>query len=171
MDCGLMNEYIEILSGETLRDIGRACDMLWLSFGKTIKIINRKGVAVLKGTYALHVQCPWRMVDQNSNTILFTSSDIYLPNSKLEMNSEFDWDMQGNNRFDEKVVSWKEDNKSIVVSNITVNAMGDLNIVLNNRNVVEIFVNKSVNKECWRFFESGTKKQHMVVNGDGVEFV
>lgn len=171
MDCGLVSEHVGILSGETLRDIGRACDMLWLSFGKTIKTVNRKGKEVLKGTYAIHVQCSWRVVDQNTKDILFTSSDIYLPNSNLEMDSEFDWDIQGNNRFDEKVVQWKKDNKSIIVNKIVASDTGDLNIILNNRNTIEVFINKSVNKECWRFFECSTKKQHMVINGNGIEFV
>lgn len=165
-----MNEHIDILSGEVLRDIGRASDMLWLSFGKTIKIINRRGKEVLKGTYAIHVQCPWRIVDQNLSTILLTSSDIYHPNSKFEVNNEFNWDIQGNNRFDEKVTKWKAHNKSVFVNEIEISSIGDLRIILNNGEVIEIFINKSTNTECWRFFECGTKKQHMVVTGQGAGF-
>lgn len=158
---------IKVIEGEILRDIGRASDMAWLSIGRTIEVNNLKGEKILKGTYAIHIQCPWRMVDTKNNIILFTSHDMYLPNKELNGNEHFDWDIQGENLYDKKVQEWKRKYPEVVINHIQVNRLGDLSMQLSNCHTIELFMNTSTNNECWRFFECNTGKKHVVFQGTG----
>ena len=128
-----MSNYINIIKGQPLINIGRAADMAWIGFGKTIKVKNYKGIEELKSSFALHLQCPWRMVDTENKKILFTAYDMYLPNSSTEWTDDFDWDIQGINRYDEQAKKWFGNNKNIIVEEVELNELGDLKIILSNR--------------------------------------
>jgi len=80
--------YMKIIEGELLREIGRAADMCWISFGKTIKVKDYRGDEELKGTYALHLQLPWRITDENTENIIIASSDMYEFNNTLRANGK-----------------------------------------------------------------------------------
>jgi len=165
-----MNNYVNVIKGQPLIDIGRAADMAWICFGDIIKVKNYKGEYVEKSSFALHLQCPWRMVDTVNKKILFTAYDMYLPNSSTEWTEDFDWDIQGINRYDEQAKKWFGDNKNIIVEEIELDELGDLKIILSNHYNIEVFVNKSNETECWRFFEPGKDKEHFVMTGKGYSF-
>ena len=162
--------YLKILVNQPLRSIGRAANMLWIGFGETLMVKDSKGHIVEKNSISLHVQCAWRMVDIEKKTILFASSDIYTPNSSTEWTSEFDWDIQGINLFDEKSKIWIDSNARIYIKDFKFNMWGDLLLFLSNGNILDIYVNNSTDKECWRLFEYKSDKEHFVVNGMGVVF-
>jgi hypothetical protein len=170
MKCADINKYIKIIENEPLEDIGRAADMLWLSFGKLVKVIFDYGLEEMKGSFAIHLQCPWRMVDLNLNTILFTSYDIYLPKSTIEWSEDFDWDIQGNNLCDEGIKKWKNKYNQPYVENINVSSLGDLRILLSNNNILETFNDNSTHHEKWRFFKNFGDERHLVVMGNCVSF-
>lgn len=166
----LGREYISNLIGEPIIDFGRATDMAWISLGKTFKVKNHKNEETEKSTFAIHLQCPWRMIQGHGCEILFASHDIYVPNTMTEWNEDFDWDVQGINLFDEKVSRWKSDNIPAYVVDLQYSNLGDLKLILSNNNILEVFINTSSNNECWRFFECGVDKEHLVVSGNNDEF-
>src|SRR5574344_1426231 len=136
---GLIEEKLKVLINQPLLDIGRASNLLWLSFGERVVTINRKGNEIQKGKYALNVQCAWRLT-QNSR-IIVASKDIYLPKTGLEYDS-FNWEEYGNNRFDERISSFKIDFEFGVK--------------------FELFPDDSLEEEFWRFIINGNKSEHFV---------
>lgn len=155
---------LNILINKRLQGIGRAGDMCWISFGELIKMKNYKGDIVEKGEYALHLQCPWRIKDFNSKIIL-ASRDIYEPNSKISWNDNFEWDIKGNNLFDENINKMFLDKNSILVKKVSISLNNDLTIIFSNKLVLECFTNISSEQECWRFFKTGAD-MHLIASGN-----
>lgn len=158
MSAELISEIIKI-QNEPMFNLGRAADLLWIHFGKKIVVKNHRGVEVEKGEYAIHLQCPWRFVE-NSKLIL-GSRDIYVPREGIQ-DSEFNWDTFGMSIFDEKVKTFLEELTPIVVSNVTVDEIGTLKIQFENGLVFEAFPESSQISEYWRFINNKTK-EHTVV--------
>lgn len=158
---GLIEEKLNVLIGQPLIDIGRASNLLWLSFGKRVVVIDRKGNEIQKGKYALNVQCAWRLT-QNSH-IIVASKDVYLPKIGLDYDS-FDWEEYGSNRFDERISNFKPMITKINLSvlNITVDDIGGVIIDLESGVKFELFPDDSLEDEFWRFIINGNKSEHFV---------
>lgn len=158
---GLIEEKLKVLINQPLLDIGRASNLLWLSFGERVVTINRKGNEIQKGKYALNVQCAWRLT-QNSR-IIVASKDIYLPKTGLEYDS-FNWEEYGNNRFDERISSFKPmiTTSKLSVSNISVDDIGGVKIDFEFGVKFELFPDDSLEEEFWRFIINGNKSEHFV---------
>lgn len=161
---------INAIRGESFRSIGRAVDMCWLSFGQTIKVRDHKGNEKEKGAYALHLQCPWRIIDEHTGVIVMASSDIYEPNSKLEWSEEFEWDVIGNNLFDEKAEKWNSEKNITCVSAVKITNFGDIEIRFSNGFLFNSFMNISLDEEGWRFLKCDCTDSHMVGTGTGIKF-
>ncbi|UAT31064.1 hypothetical protein K7T73_01995 [Bacillus badius] len=156
-----------------LLSAGRASNLFWLGFGEMITVI-RKGKTEELAEYALDIQCSWRIIKENK--ILVASRDVYTPNSTLEANTEdFDWDIQGNNRFDERINSFLEDvQRHIIVESIDVDNVGGLTVSLSEGFVLEVFPDSSEEdeySEFWRFFSRVDGSPHFVVAGNGIDKV
>lgn len=164
-----MNSFIKELEGQAFRKIGRASDMCWISFGKTIIVKDYKGNDVEKGTYALHIQCPWRIIKNSTQKLLLTSNDIYESSSNLQWTEEFEWDRMGNNLFDENVKQWNDEN-GIYVLNVDISQLGDIRINFSNGMTFESFLDISTDDEAWRFFKCNSKDKHMICSGLGIVF-
>ncbi|MDN7240755.1 hypothetical protein QWY14_03090 [Planococcus sp. N028] len=161
----------EKLAGLKLRYLGRASNLLWLGFGDLIDVV-RRGETEELAEFALHVQCAWRIT--KASTIYVGSHDFYVPSSKWEGDMEdFYWDIQGNNRFDERVRWLMRSIKSgLVVENIEADTFGGLTVYLSNDYTLEIFPNSSETgdySESWRLFRSGDDSPHFVVSGQRIE--
>ena len=162
-------DFINLLLNQPIIKIGRASDLCWMVFGKSFMEKDALGKTVERGEYSLHLQCPWRLCDSTNYTIKLASGDIYEPRSSVEWDEDFDWDVQGNNLFDEKVEYLFPKETSAIVRDASVSAHGDLQMIFSNMLMLECFVNVSTNQECWRFFKHGEKK-HWVICGNGKEF-
>ena len=158
---GLIEEKLNTLIKQPLIDIGRASNLLWLSFGKKIVTIDRKGNEVQKGKYALNVQCAWRLT-QNSH-IIVASKDFYIPRTGLECDL-FDWEEYGNNRFDERISDFKRiiTTTNLSVSNISIDDIGGFTIEFGLGVKFELFPDDSLEDEFWRFIVNGNKSEHFV---------
>lgn len=152
--------YLKEVKRGKLVSVGRASSLAWFLFVKD------------NDEYALHLQTGFRVV-ANEN-ILFASADIFQPSEELESREKFDleafeWDIQGNNRYDEKVnlfVDMYPD--GLTVNDISINQFGDLSIWLSENIKIEVFVNMS-KEECWRFFKRHSDK-HLVITGAGIDY-
>ena len=155
-----INEILEKMVNLKVGDIGRACDLLWLGLGEDIDYIDYKGRTSKKSEYALHLQCPWRIKNAEGR-IVVASYDMYEPNSTIEWFEDFDWDIQGNNLYDEKIEIWfKEKDRFVIAYELQTDL--DLIVTFDDGNSLEIFMNKTTDTEYWRFFNS---ENHVVVSG------
>ena len=160
-----INEILEKMINQKVRTIGRASGMLWLGLGEEIDYVDYKGRTTKKSEYALHLQCPWRIKNTES-CIVVASYDMYEPNSTTKWSEDFDWDIQGNNLYDEKVKNWfEEQDRSVIAYELKTNL--DLAVTFDDGNSLEIFINTTADVECWRFF-SFRSKNDVVVSGVNV---
>jgi hypothetical protein len=110
------------IKGLKLQYAGRSSNIFWLGFGELVQIIKR-GKTEETAEYALHLQCSWRITLENK--IVVASRDFYFPNSEWDdLNEDFDWDIQGTNRFDERIKSFLNDNELLMVERIAADDVG-----------------------------------------------
>lgn len=159
------------LIGLNLRYAGRASNLFWLGFGEMISV-TRRGKTEELAEYAIDIQCSWRITKDNK--ILVGSRDFYSPRSGWNVeNDDFDWDVQGNNRFDEQIESFIENAKEhVAVERIEPDEVGGLKIFLSQGYLLEVFPDTSEDdeySEFWRFFNRRENSPHFVVTGNGIE--
>ena len=163
---------IGCLVGERVNYIGRAANMLDLEFGEDAVMITRRGPHTV-GTYILHVQCPWRIINVEKRGMYLGSMDFYAPSTQVKADKNFryetfDWDVRGQNLFDERAPQWFAGLEGVTVTEAKMYRFGDARIKLSNGDWIEIFATESADRECWRFFQCG--QDHLVVNsGTGVQ--
>ena len=164
----VIRNNLSVLVGMPFKSIGRVGDLVWLGFGEYVSHTNLKGNTVTTSKYAIHIQCAFRII--NPTQIILSNLDIYTENSKTAWSEDFNWDVSGANLFDERAKELMEiiSEDNICVVAVMANECGDLQIILSNKCIIEVFVNLSSNDECWRFFETGTEKEHFVVTGQGI---
>lgn len=150
---------INELENEVFCNIGRASDLLWIHFGEMMKIKNYKGIEVEKGSYGIHVQCPWRFLHYGK--LILGNKDIYIPREGVS-ESEFDWCEIGESVFDEKVQKIRQNLLPVKVKEVFLDSIGNFKIEFENKLVFEAIPNSSVETEFWRFINNKTK-EHMVI--------
>ncbi|MEH6967135.1 hypothetical protein V7195_24965 [Priestia megaterium] len=159
------------LIGLNLQYAGRASNLFWLGFGELISV-TRRGKTEELAEYALDIQCSWRIIKDNK--ILVGSRDFYSPRTGWNQeNDDFDWDVQGNNRFDERIESFIENTKEhVAVERVEPDEVGGLKIFLSQGYLLEVFPDTSEDdeySEFWRFFNRRENSPHFVVTGNGTE--
>lgn len=155
----MIDKVKSALEGQPLLYIGRATDMLWMGFGKLVKIKNYKGLEDEKGEFAVHVQCPWRFVHQEK--VVVGSRDIYMPRNGIS-DHEFDYEKRGLSIFDSICEAFNSEWIPLLVSEVCVDIFGTLKIIFANGLVFETFINSVTTDEYWRFINFQTK-EHIVV--------
>lgn len=160
------------LKGLKLRDAGRAAAMIWLCFGEMISI-TRRGKTEEVPEFALHIQCAWRLSTESK--IVVASQDLFVPSSDwTEEDEDFEWDVHGNNRFDERIRDFLNDaDEDLFITEVEVDAFGGLKIFLSDRFVLEVFPDSSDESEYsefWRLFNRRQNSPHLVVSGNGAEY-
>lgn len=162
---------ISRLIGQPVYSIGRAANMLDLHFGEEVVVPDRISGEKHVGTYSLHVQCPWRIINLEKRKMLLGSLDFYAPSTRRLAAedfdySHFDWDIRGGNLFDEKAQEWFAGLAHVTVIATKMNRFGDARIDLSNGDRIEIFVTATDDGECWRLFLSAKSTTQLVVYGD-----
>ncbi|GKI16233.1 hypothetical protein CE91St44_27180 [Oscillospiraceae bacterium] len=162
-------DFLNELLNQPLLKIGRASDLFWMLFGNSILDSFQENKTTEKFEYALHLQCPWRIRSKGDSQIQLASDDIYQPTSLIKWSPEFDWDVQGNNLFDEKAQKLFSDNNLVFVKRVSISKNNDLQLEFSNHLILECFVNTSTFEECWRFFRQNGDR-HLVAKGSILEF-
>ena len=88
----------------------------------------------------------------------------------MENCSNFNWEPQGNNLFDEKSQNWLIRESPIYIKKYKINIWGDLFLTFTNNDRLEIFITSTEEIEGWRIFECGKEKPHLVARGLGINF-
>ena len=155
-----------------LQYAGRASNLFWIGFGDMIQI-TKGGKTEETAEFVLHIQCSWRIT--SGNKIVVASRDIYSPRSDWKGDMEdFDWDIQGNNRFDERIKLLMNGKEPLRVEQIQPDWFGGLKVCLTNDYLLEVFPDSSEDDEYsehWRFFSRKENSHHFVVTGTGIEKV
>jgi len=129
--------------------------------------ITRRGKTQQTVEYSLHIQCSWRITQQNK--ILTASRDFYTPSSEY-----IEVDEKGTNRFDERIKSFLQVvNNRLIVKRINSDEIGVLKVFLSDGYVVEVFPDSSQDdeySEFWRFFIRKNDSPHFVVTANRIEF-
>jgi hypothetical protein len=174
-----MRERIErqlaVLVGEPLQYIGRASLMVWVGFGPMVRVRRPLGDEDEQARYALHIQCPMRVVGPEG--IITGSTDLFHardePYRELE---EGEWDTKVDGKlpstlFDARIEQFFASHQpsDLVVDGITADAVGSVRIVLRGGFALEIFPDTSLPSEYWRFFQADSDDRHFVVTGAGIE--
>lgn len=167
---------ISNLKEERFCQIWRGGSMAGFGFGENLnsKIADKakSGELALRETvapkYAVHIEGFFRITHQGK--IVLSKDDMFRPNSQMQKydfdENNFDWDVEGNNKFDEQKNFFCDIN--LIVQDIIINEIGDLKIVLSNDFCIEVFIDTNEDEECWRFFEIGnSEKPHIVITGCG----
>lgn len=152
------------LIGMSLWTAGRAADLAWFHFGQRRLIKDYYGNPREVGEYALHLQCAWRIVQDE--TVLVASRDLYYPpgTTEPEFPPDFNWDVQGGNRLDERLKNFFL-SATLYVVQIEAGCAGALRIFLGSGIVLEVFPDDSFDKEHWRLFRPYLNEAHFVVKG------
>ncbi|WP_043932781.1 hypothetical protein [Bacillus sp. EB01] len=158
--------------GLRLRLAGRASNLFWLGFGDIITL-TRRGESQNTAEFALHIECSWRITI--GNKIFIASRDFYVPSSSYDgVIEDFDWDIQGNNRFDERIKNFMKEKENLTVLKIDSDHIGGLNILLSEGYKLDVFPDSSdddENSEHWRFFNRKGETPHFIVTGSGIDKV
>jgi len=139
--------------------VNRAAGMACLHFGTDDSV------------YSLHLQCSFRI--RENNEIIVTNTEMTYPSSRVISrpsfsHDSFDWDVQGDNRFDEWVSGLESAfTKDLMVIDAKVNDVGDLIVFMSQNLELEVFVDSSTD-ECWRLFNNYDNKHHFVMTGRGI---
>ncbi len=170
----MIKEQIEaelrVLIGQPLTDIVRAA-LQWFAFGLPHTIVTSQGFPLEVSSYALHVQCPWRIIVPygivvGSGDLSYAAGDdpyANLPPWKIARHGE--------NRCDERVrmFLYYTRHQPLVVEQVQADDVGGLKICFNAGYILEIFPNDTLEEEYWRFCRPYTEERHFLVTGQGIE--
>ena len=154
---------LEVLSGLRLCSIGRAADLLWLHFGDRRTVSTFDGRTKEVGSWALHVQTPWRFT--RGHEIIVGLRDIYYRSDNGEC---IDEDIHGISRFDRHAAALNAefDASPWTVRSIVCDRVGGFSLEFDLERSFDVFPNVAFTSEgfeFWRLFEPGTDNDHYVV--------
>lgn len=155
------------LVGLRLWRAGRTADLLQLQFGERLG-----GEALPLGAFALHIACPWRLVEDGR--LLVGSGDLLTPSDPDADLETFDWDEPGANWQDVRLAElWEAYGGSPpLVLEVVADALGGLRLVLDQGRSLDLFPNATptghVSTEFWRLVSRRTGPPDFVVGTFGI---
>lgn len=187
-DVNFIKESLSVLVGQPMRNLGRAGAMIVANFGELVEtniaarnengefVRDENGIRIqirgLDGRHAINVLCKARFTC--GDEVIFGSSDIFLPSTKIISRTNFNWQtfnwsIEGNNSFDEKLARhFMGEFSEYVVKDVKVSKFGDLTILFKNDFGLELFSNYSRDGENWCLYDVDTNNALSVL-GNGIE--
>ena len=159
---GNIFNQLNFLQGLKIQNIGRTLDMVNIGFGEPVVRKKKNGEEIIIGKFALHVQCPFRIIRDNNIVLGYT--DIFIPDEENSL--VVDLNKRNTNVFDSKVEWLKLELKNEVVKGVYLTSINDLVIQTTNF-TIEILVCDQTS-ESWRFFCVTDDSPHIVVDEDGL---
>lgn len=164
----MINRALQPLVGLPLSIVRQAADMRVFHFGEVRRHHWGKGTV---GVYALHVQCPWRIV--GPGRLLTGSSDRFVaPPGESGVDQK---DVRAGNlqemRLAELLEGYDDATKShvnatagLVVTSVTADRYCSLDIMFSGGIHLQLFPDGSA-EEDWRFFATEDDSPHLVIEG------
>jgi hypothetical protein len=164
-----INKILLDLIGLPLTRTTRAANMECLKFG-TVYRADKDGKDYNVGEFALHLQCPWRMT--NENEIIVGSNDLYeQADEQAEYDENFNWEKLNSNLRDVKLDKFINENKLSIIS-ATADKFGGLDIGFDKNVKLTVFPNISskADNEYWRIIDfRDEKSKHLESRSTGFE--
>jgi len=145
-----MLNAIKLLEGTYVVSIGRAADMIEISFDNQSVELRKE-----RKEYVLHIQTPCRITLKDD--IILGSYDIYLLSDKA---TNEEWDVRGNNVYDVKVRDEINLMFPLKVEKASCNDIGDIELYLENNMIISVFINDT-KTESWRVMDVVTDKHYV----------
>jgi hypothetical protein len=164
-----INRALSPLIGLRLWGAARCLNLEMFAFGERTTRLNRTGEEVEVGEFALHVQCPWRIVGPTG--LVVGSEDRKYPDDENADWEEFD--ANGPSRCEARMNEWLEEyaEAPLKVKRVESDHIGGFRLLLEHGFVLEVFPANSLrgeHSEHWRFFRPSSEG-HFVLTGHGVE--
>lgn len=166
-----IEQALAVLIGLPLFAARRLPGMEAFQFGaerEVVDLFNHRGTV---GTYALHVQCTWRITDPTG--ILVGWNDRYFPRGSDHFagRDAFDYDVPGSSRCDERIATFfaVRARNLPMVDSIQGDKQGGFRLTMTDAVALEVFPDTTVDSELWRLFQPETGSEHFVVTGQGIE--
>lgn len=155
------------LIGESLWSSGRAADLEWFQFGERKTVKDYRGEERVVGSYALHVQCAWRITCHDK--VVVASRDLYSPSGESSEPAEnFHWDTSPNRRDLQIEELFQHETRQFLVIDIEVRRAGSFTLLLEEGYMLDVFPDDSMQGEYWRLFKPYTGAPHFVLTGEGL---
>jgi hypothetical protein len=149
------------ISGERLRYIGRATDLVWVGIGRDVEVPRRDGGTRVLAEHAMHLQCPWRLT--LIGTPLVGSWDLHRSTGSNEW---ADGELaQGEAVFDPVAERLTADggDRDYRVEVVVGNDWGGVSVGFTGGLVLDVLPVTTASDECWRYFRPGEDDEHFVV--------
>lgn len=158
------------LVGKNLWKWNRAADMAIFHFGERRPTRDFYGKPVEVGEHALHIQCAWRIAEQER--VIVGSADLYYPPELAAKDAiahvEGDWD-KGNRRDELLKILFENGTRSFAVHSVEVGLAASLHIFLSDGLCLDVIPDDSLPHEHWRLLRPDSGESDFVVSGQGVE--
>jgi hypothetical protein len=162
-----IDKAVSILVGLRLTTDGRAVDMVTLGFGP-VREEETRGKLRTIAQYALHIQCPWRLM--GGGVVLAGYTDWRFPPAGVSNHGFVPSDAHLTRR-DELVRSFRSHGSDAhVVESAEGATAGDLRVVFADGCVLEVFPDFATpddHDEYWRLFPTGNLERHFLVTPEG----
>ena len=153
-----MHKLFNELVGKAMWACRRGADMATFQFGERRRVNDFYGRDTEVGEYALHVQCPWRIV--RDDVVAVGSGDLYYPASYSvgdRIPEDFDWEQNANRRDTLIENFFERGNQKFTVSSVELGVGGRCRIDFAEGPYLEIFPDDSLTHEHWRLFSTSTQ--------------
>ena len=157
--------------GLRLWGASRAADMLTLQLGEPRADLSPVGRFREVGEYALHVQCPWRLTQDDR--LLVGSGDLWTPADPDADPQKYGPDVVGSSWLDYQLRKCLNAREAVHVVIISADSFGGFHLSCSDGIEFEVFPNASGTSsdvsEYWRLLQPSTSARHFVVHTGGPE--
>ena len=154
---------LNVLMSEEFQCFGRTLDLIELGFSELSEKKDRHGKKYKLARFVFHIQCPFRVIRDNS--IVLSTEDLFLPFSPKK-HEEADLNKKNSTLFDSKANCLTTLMKGEKIIDIKLNSQNDLTIRMENT-IIDLFI-YSTDSESWRFFDTTDDSPHIVVDERGI---
>ncbi len=146
----------------------RALNMEMFDFGDRLTRKNRQGKEIQVGEFALHIQCPWRIIGPEG--IVVGSGDRNYPEDENSDWQEFN--DEGPSLCESRIAGWLKEysENPLKVERVEADSIGGFKLFLERGFILEAFPANSLKgeySERWRLFRT-SEAGHFVVSGYGI---
>ncbi len=159
-----IESVLAAMSGDRLRYLGRATDLVWIGVGADVEAPDRHGRRRVLAEHALHLQCPWRLT--RLGLPLLASWDVYRAVGSDERAE--DELLPGEAAFDPvaQELTTAAEQSDQRVERLVANDWGGFVMEFTGGVMLEVLPVTTASEECWRYFRPGEDVDHFVVFDD-----
>ena len=160
----MIESALGAMSGERLRYVGRATDLVWIGVGREVEGPDGRGGRRVRAEHALHLQCPWRLT--GAGVPLLGSWDVY---RAVGSDERGDGELPPSGAAFDPVahqVTSAAERSDHLVERVDADDWGGFTLEFTGGVVLEVLPVTTASEECWRYFRPGEDVGHFVVFQD-----